>query len=166
MRDNRKNRTVLIYLIITVMWICVSILIETLYMYYNLYYYRHYDNYFEYLSHCYFYEFISFHCFSICVVLIYIIYWILLLYCNCSILCNKSIVNNDGNMKLLNSLYLWLFIGKICTITALCAFIIILGVLYIILCFWCSWLLIHIRDLCTLILLWTYRYLFDLDIFR
>ena len=130
MRGFRKNRTVLIYLIITVILICVSILIETLYMYYY-FEYRHYDNYFEYLSHCYFYEFISFHCFSICVVLIYIIYWILILYCNCSILCNKSIVNNDGNMKLLNSLYLWLFIGKICTITALCAFPIILVVFYI-----------------------------------
>ena len=128
MKGYRKNRIVLGYLIITVMLIIACLLIESLMEYYYGYYdpynrnYYWYANYSDYLLDGFFIDYFEYIHFNFYVIFIsgYIVYWILLLCWNWSILFGRNIVNSDNNIKKLNRLFIWIAIGLICTIVPLC----------------------------------------------
>ena len=125
MKGYRKSYVVLGYLFITIILMCACIAIETLYNY-NDYYYDRYAHYIRYLLDYYFHYFFErfFDYYSRSFVAVYIIYWILLLCCNWSILFSRSIVNNDSNIKKLNRLFIWLVAGIVYSIISICGVIV------------------------------------------
>ena len=124
MKGYRKSRIVLGYLITSIILMCACIAIETLYNY-NDYYYDRYAHYIRYLLDYYFHYFFVyfFDYYSRSFVAVYIIYWILLLCCNCSILFGKSVVNNNSSIKKLKRLYMWLVAGIVYSLGSLLLFI-------------------------------------------
>ena len=116
MRGYRKSHVVLGYLIITVVLMCAGTLIESFFKYFG-----EYDFFYILLYHFIYLWRFHFYYLSDYFGTLYIIYWILLLYCNCSILFSKSIVNNESSIKKLKRLYTWLVFGTVYTIVSLCA---------------------------------------------